>query len=147
MNIPEVVKWLGLGCLTIIQAIVIYYMIKVLIGLKIIHKGSISTEKLIQEIITHESVKEWEKQEYEEYFKEKLMSNELNIHLNKEELSKLLRSNLSCHLGKTLNQENLSEITLQIIDSIDYFLNNKEIIVKNTVQKILIFLTNSKVAA
>lgn len=61
------------------------------------------------------------------------MSNELNIHLNKEELSKLLRSNLSCHLGKTLNQENLSEITLQIIDSIDYFLNNKEIIVKNTV--------------
>lgn len=61
MNIPEVVKWLGLGCLTIIQAIVIYYMIKVLIGLKIIHKGSISTEKLIQEIITHESVKEWEK--------------------------------------------------------------------------------------
>jgi len=45
------------------------------------------------------------------------------ILLNAENLSTLLRSNLSCFMAKTITSELLDEITLQIIESIDYFLN------------------------
>lgn len=54
------------------------------------------------------------------------MTDEIRIMLDNESLATLLRSNISCHLGKTLTQENLSEITDQIIESINYFLNQKE---------------------
>lgn len=46
--------------------------------------------------------------------------------LNNDSLSTLLRSNLSCHLGRCMTQEMLNELTLQIVDSIDYFLNKKD---------------------
>ena len=51
----------------------------------------------------------------------------LQILLNNESLSTLLRSNLSCHMGKNINQDLLGEITQQIIESIDFFLNKKEL--------------------
>lgn len=54
------------------------------------------------------------------------MADELKVMLNNESLSTLLRSNLSCYLGNTINQELLGEITKQIIESIDYFLNKSE---------------------
>jgi hypothetical protein len=53
------------------------------------------------------------------------MTDELKIMLDNESLGTLLRSNLSCYLGKTITQDVLNDITGQIIDSIDYFLNKK----------------------
>lgn len=53
------------------------------------------------------------------------MTDELKIMLDNDSLSTLLRSNLSCHLGKTITQELLNEITHQIIESIHFFLNQK----------------------
>jgi len=54
------------------------------------------------------------------------MQDEIKVMLNNESLTSLLRSNLCCHIGKTLTQESLNEITEQIIESINYFLNKKE---------------------
>lgn len=54
------------------------------------------------------------------------MTDELKIMLDNESLGTLLRSNLSCFMGKTITQELLNELTVQIIESIDYFLNKKE---------------------
>jgi len=54
------------------------------------------------------------------------MSDEIKIMLDNESLAKLLRSNLSCHTGKTLTQDTLNEITRQIIESIEYFLNKSD---------------------
>lgn len=48
------------------------------------------------------------------------------IKLNPERLAALLKSNISCHLNKPLTQELIDELTLQIVDSIDYFINKKE---------------------
>jgi hypothetical protein len=31
------------------------------------------------------------------------------------------------HVGKTLTQEILNEVTMQIIESLDYFLNKKDV--------------------
>lgn len=53
------------------------------------------------------------------------MSNELKIKLDPMSLATLLRSNLSCFMGKTITQELLNELTLQIIDSISFFINQK----------------------
>jgi hypothetical protein len=53
--------------------------------------------------------------------------NNLNITLNADSLSTLLRSNLSCFMAKTITSELLDEITEQIIESIDYFLNRETI--------------------
>ena len=53
------------------------------------------------------------------------MTDEFAIKLDKDSLTSLLRSNLSCHMGKTITQDLLSELTVQIIESIEYFLNNK----------------------
>ncbi len=54
------------------------------------------------------------------------MDREIKIMLNDESLTSLLRSNLCCHIGKTLTQENLDEITKQIIESLTYFLSKKD---------------------
>lgn len=54
------------------------------------------------------------------------MTDEINMTLNTESLATLLRSNLCCHVGKTLTQEILNEVTVQIIESLDYFLNKKD---------------------
>jgi hypothetical protein len=48
----------------------------------------------------------------------------VKIKLNTESLTTLLRSNISCHMNKTLNQELIDTLTKQIIESIDFFLNN-----------------------
>lgn len=54
------------------------------------------------------------------------MVDHLKIMLNNESLETLLRSNLSCYMGKNINQDILGEITSQILDSIDFFLNKKD---------------------
>jgi hypothetical protein len=41
-----------------------------------------------------------------------------------ESLAKLLRSNLSCYLGKSMTLESLDEITKQIVESINFSLRN-----------------------
>lgn len=50
----------------------------------------------------------------------------MKIQLNTESLTTLLRSNLSCHMNKPLTQELMEELTKQIIESIDYFINKRE---------------------
>jgi hypothetical protein len=50
----------------------------------------------------------------------------LKISLNTESLTTLLRSNISCHMNKTLTQELLEQLTEQIIESIDYFINKTD---------------------
>lgn len=47
----------------------------------------------------------------------------VRIKLNTESLTTLLRSNISCHMNKTLTQELMEQLTAQIIESIDYFIN------------------------
>lgn len=54
------------------------------------------------------------------------MNDEIKIALNNKSLAILLRSNLSCHLGRVITNESLSELTNQIIESIEFFLNKKE---------------------
>ena len=54
------------------------------------------------------------------------MDDEIKIMLNNEALSTLLRSNLSCYLGKSITVDMLDEITSQITESITYFLNQKD---------------------
>lgn len=54
------------------------------------------------------------------------MAEELQVVLNNKSLATLLRSNLSCYLGKNINQEILNDIILQIVESIDFFLNKKD---------------------
>lgn len=46
------------------------------------------------------------------------------ICLNEEKLTVLLKSNISCHFNKPLNQELIDTLTKQIIESIDFFLNS-----------------------
>lgn len=50
----------------------------------------------------------------------------VKIKLNTESLTTLLRSNISCHMNKTLTQELMEQLTAQIIESIDYFINKSE---------------------
>jgi hypothetical protein len=47
-----------------------------------------------------------------------------SIRLNSEKLSTLLKSNISCHFNKNLDQELIDTLTKQIVESIDFFLNN-----------------------
>jgi hypothetical protein len=54
------------------------------------------------------------------------MTEELRIKLDNESLTTLLRSNLSCFMGKCITQELLNEITVQIIESIDFFINKED---------------------
>lgn len=53
------------------------------------------------------------------------MTNELKISINDEALSTLLRSNLSSHLGQIISQELLNKMTIEIVESINYFLNKQ----------------------
>jgi hypothetical protein len=50
----------------------------------------------------------------------------LRLTLNTEKLTTLIRSNISCHMNKTLNQELMELLTAQIIESIDYFINKSD---------------------
>lgn len=51
---------------------------------------------------------------------------QVKIKLNTDSLTTLLRSNISCHLNKTLTQELMNELVSQIIESIDYFINKSD---------------------
>lgn len=53
------------------------------------------------------------------------MTEEIRIKLDNDSLTTLLRSNLSCYMGKSITQELLIELTKQIIESIEFFLNQK----------------------
>lgn len=53
------------------------------------------------------------------------MAEEIRIKLDNDSLTTLLRSNLSCFMGKNITQELLNELTKQIIESIEFFLNQK----------------------
>lgn len=55
-----------------------------------------------------------------------LVKDHVKIKLNAESLTTLLRSNISCHLNKNLTQELMNELTAQIIESIDYFINKTD---------------------
>ncbi len=50
----------------------------------------------------------------------------MKVSINTEKLTTLLRSNISCHMNKTLDQELIDQLTTQIIESIDYFINKTE---------------------
>ncbi len=54
------------------------------------------------------------------------MIDELKITLDYDSLATILRTNMSCNLGKVMTQEILTELTKQIIESIEYFLNKKD---------------------
>lgn len=58
--------------------------------------------------------------------KTELSQGAVKISLNTESLTTLLRSNISCHLNKTMTQELMNELVAQIIESIDYFINKTE---------------------
>jgi len=50
---------------------------------------------------------------------------ELNISLNQEKLLSLVKSNISCHFNKNLSNDLIDALTQQIVESIDFFLNQK----------------------
>jgi hypothetical protein len=50
----------------------------------------------------------------------------VKIKLNTESLTTLLRSNISCHLNKNMTQEIMEQLTAQIIESINYFINKSD---------------------
>jgi len=54
------------------------------------------------------------------------MTEEIRIKLDNDSLTTLLRSNLSCFMGKSITQDLLNELIIQIIESIDYFINQKD---------------------
>ena len=65
---------------------------------------------------------------YEPYVLSKLkkdlkMTHAIHIKLDNNLLEKLLHTNLATHLGKTLTQDVLNDVTKEIIESIDFFLN------------------------
>ncbi len=49
---------------------------------------------------------------------------ELTISIATDRLCSLIKSNLSCHAGKPLTQELIELLSLQIVESVEYFLNN-----------------------
>ncbi len=54
------------------------------------------------------------------------MNNPVSIKLNTESLTQLLRSNLSCHVNKALTQELIDTLTMQIVESIEFFVNKED---------------------
>jgi hypothetical protein len=44
--------------------------------------------------------------------------------LTKERFGTLIRSNVCCHAGKLLTQELIETISTQIVESVEYILNN-----------------------
>jgi hypothetical protein len=55
-----------------------------------------------------------------------LNTHKFSISLNEENLSTLLKSNISCHFNKPLSHELIDEITKQIVESIDFFINKRD---------------------
>ncbi len=48
------------------------------------------------------------------------------LSLNPEFFAPLIKSNISCHVNKTINSDLIDEITQQIIDSINFSLNKRD---------------------
>jgi hypothetical protein len=46
----------------------------------------------------------------------------LSIIINQDVLAGIIKSNISCHASKPLTQELIDIITMQIIESIDFFI-------------------------
>lgn len=51
---------------------------------------------------------------------------EIKDMIQDESLATLLRSNLSCYLGKTMTLDSLDQITTQIVESIVYSMGKSE---------------------
>ena len=51
---------------------------------------------------------------------------QLQITVNGVLLGNLIKNNLSCHANKPLTQELIEQITAQIVESVDYFLNKRD---------------------
>lgn len=49
----------------------------------------------------------------------------LTLTLNPEFLAPLIKSNMSCHINKPISGDLIDEITQQIIDTINFFINKK----------------------
>ena len=54
------------------------------------------------------------------------MTDHVDITINTETLGSVIKSNISCHVNKTLTQELIDDLSKQIVESINYFLNNLE---------------------
>jgi hypothetical protein len=50
----------------------------------------------------------------------------VKISLDADSFTTLLRSNISCYMNKTLTQELMEQLTAQIVESIDYFINKSD---------------------
>jgi hypothetical protein len=49
------------------------------------------------------------------------------IVISPELLASLIRSNISCHSGKIFTQELIDSMTVQIVESIVFYLDSKEV--------------------
>ncbi len=55
------------------------------------------------------------------------MTEQITVKINAELLKSLIRTNISCYLTRPLTVEVLEEMTNKIIESIEYFLNKKDV--------------------
>lgn len=53
------------------------------------------------------------------------MSEEFRIKLNQDDLKKLLKSNLSVYYGETIDSNSIELLVMNIVDSIEFFLNKR----------------------
>ena len=60
---------------------------------------------------------------------------ETTLIIDRALLANLIKSNLSCHVNKPVTQELIEEMTLQIVDSVQYFLNKEEKFVRSNVNE------------
>lgn len=55
-----------------------------------------------------------------------IMTEQIKEMISNESLAKLLRSNLSCYIGENITRDKLDKIALDIVESIDFVLNNPD---------------------
>jgi hypothetical protein len=56
-----------------------------------------------------------------------MVTEQIKEMITNESLAKLLRSNLSCYLGENITRDKLDKMALDIVESIDFVLNNPDI--------------------
>ncbi len=61
------------------------------------------------------------------------MTEQIQEMINNESLAKLLRSNLSCYVGENITRDKLDKIALDIVESIDFVLNNPDSKITNII--------------
>ena len=54
------------------------------------------------------------------------MTDEILLNINKETLTNIIKSNIGCHVNKPFTQDIIDTVTMQIVETIEYFLNKKE---------------------